>query len=373
MTAISRREAADGSRIQLQAETEGSLHDVTITIPERSPEGEEAERELEKTAQTLDYVILGKNKSLDHVEYDLILPASFEKTEVTAEWASSRPDILAWNGIIQPGVATDGTDVTISGILTLGSRSMKVERIVTVYPSKEETALEKELQAETVRLNENSEVVSLPQELHGSRVVWYLPEKSYGTGLVIFTLILGILIPLSIRQKQEEARKKRMKWLEMEYPDLAGKILLLTGAGLSMRKVFERIGLDYMNQKKRREEKEKGRKKHVFQTDPACEEILHSVRDLHNGMPEGEVYRNFGERCGLASYRGLALLLEQNLSKGGTGMTQLLEAEAADAYAKRRRLAKEEGEKSSIRMAVPMIMMLMVVMIVLMVPAMGSF
>lgn len=360
VTRISREQAPEGSRVQLQAETEGKLHDVTITIPGRSVTAEEAKRKLELTADRLDRMILGRNSSLDHVQYDLTLPSAFEEYGVTAEWVSSDPGVLAWNGVIQPDIAANGTDVTISGMLTLGDQSLKVERIVTVFPSKEETNLEKELQAETDRLNKKGQDTDLPQELHGSKVNWYMPAQRYGSVLTVLIGLVGILMPLSDRQKKEEERKKRQKFLEMEYPDLAGKILLLTGAGLSMRRVFERIGQDYLKQANGRE-------------NIACREVLRCVKDFRNGVPEGEVYRNFGERCNLPCYRALALLLEQNLSKGGSKMTELLEAEAAGAYARRRRLAREEGEKSEIRMAVPMIMMLMVVMIILIVPAMFSF
>lgn len=375
---ISRQEAVVGSQIQLQAETEGKRHDVTITIPAAGVSDGESEKKLEAAAEKLDSLILGRNTGMDRVQYDLNLPTVLEDSGISAEWSTSRPDVLSWNGRIQPDLADEGTDVTITGMLTLGDKSLKVERTVTVFPSKEEGVLEQELQEETDRLNEEDTAsdIILPDRLHGKKVNWYKPAEKEGTVLALLVGLIGILLPLSARQKQEDKQKKRQKLLEMEYPDLAGKILLLTGAGLSMRKVFERIGGDYRNQK--RMEEEGGRRSAFHRNKPvrrneACEEVLLCLRDFNNGVPEGEVYRSFGERCNLACYRGLAMLLEQNLNKGGDGMTRLLEAEVGDAYERRRRLAKEEGEKSEIRMALPMIMMLMVVMIVLMVPAMLSF
>ncbi|MDO5829314.1 MAG: hypothetical protein Q4Q25_04095, partial [Methanocorpusculum sp.] len=67
--------------------------------------------------------------------------------------------------------------------------------------------------------------------------------------------------------------------------------------------------------------------------------------------------------------RGLALLLEQNMSKGGQGLMQLLEQEALAACEGRLKRARQEGEKVSVRLLLPMGMMLMIVLALIMIPA----
>ena len=77
--------------------------------------------------------------------------------------------------------------------------------------------------------------------------------------------------------------------------------------------------------------------------------------------------------CIRDSYKGLSILLIQNLKKGGKGLLQLLEQEAQAAFEARKRQARVEGEKAAVKLLLPMGMMLLVVLIILMVPAFLSF
>ncbi len=180
--------------------------------------------------------------------------------------------------------------------------------------------------------------------------------------LAALTGVIIVLIIISRRQKDAEQEKKRREKLLADYPELISRLLLYLKAGLVCRSAFFRIAADY---KKESDSGKPGR--------PAFEELTAACRDMEKGLGEIESYRKFGRRYVIHSYRMLSVLLEQNIKKGGPALTEQLEREMITANEERRRLARIEGEKASIKLLLPMGMMLIVVMAIVIVPAMISF
>lgn len=146
----------------------------------------------------------------------------------------------------------------------------------------------------------------------------------------------------------------------MDYADLLSKIVVLTGAGLTIRNAWERIVSDY------EEALKEGRKKKRA----AYEEMCQTCHQLQSGMTESEAYREFGRRCRLQPYLKLSGLLEQNRKTGTKNMKTLLQAEMADALEQRKNLARRLGEEAGTKLLMPLFLMLGIVMVMIMVPAM---
>lgn len=176
------------------------------------------------------------------------------------------------------------------------------------------------------------------------------------------SVVIIVLIILSRRQKTAKAEKKRRELLKADYPEIISRLLLYLKAGLVCRSAFFRIAADY------KKEIDNGQPER-----PAFDELSAVCRDMEKGLGEVESYRKFGRRCLLPSYRMLSVLLEQNIKKGGPALTEQLEREMVTANEERKRLARIEGEKASVKLLLPMGMMLIVVMAIVIVPAMISF
>ena len=99
------------------------------------------------------------------------------------------------------------------------------------------------------------------------------------------------------------------------------------------------------------------------------EEMILTLREMRSGVPEASAYENFGRRCGLPAYIKLGSLLSQNLKKGSKGLTALLEHEAVLSMDQHKMAVRKLGERASVKMLLPMILMFGVVLIILMVPA----
>ena len=146
----------------------------------------------------------------------------------------------------------------------------------------------------------------------------------------------------------------------MDYPGLIMKFTLLVQAGLTARKAFRKIALDYGK-------REDGKKREAY------EEIRVACYEMNSGISEAEAYRRFGERCGQVKYKTLSTLLIQNLQKGSRYLADLLEKESVEAWEERKRKARVLGDTAATKLLFPMVLMLLVVMAVIMLPACLSF
>ena len=351
--------------IPLQVETEdGAREEVTITIPEFRYSEKEAQRLLEKKAEELDGKILGENRTLTHIDHNLDLPASFSDSDITIQWSSTKPEYLRWDGTLLSGIPEEGCPAVLLATLYLQDQMLDYRRDIVLFPSEEKGAFAGELQEETEKLNQPSSGnrFLLPGEWKGRKLKWFQKNEQAGSGLCLLLLAGIFYCAASDRNRREHAEKKRKEQLELAYPELVSKIQLMTGAGLSVRNVFRRLTEDC------RREQAGGKK-----GSPALEEAARTWQEMENGVLERDAYEHLGERCGLAVYRELALLLEQNRKRGNAKMNELLEQEAQRAFETRKRTARAEGEKVSVRLLLPMGMMLVIVMALILVPAFLSF
>ena len=385
----------------LEAETEdGTTHEVQLTIPEIRYTPEEAAVRLEETAAGLDSRILGKNTDYSHVEWNLELPYEFEDPQITAQWSSDQPEAVDWDGTLGSAISAEGIDVTLTGWLFLQDESLQITRKLKVYPSREEAAFAVQAQQAADELNTDPHSnYRLPEEVGGRQVKWFRPAVSYGSYLALLLPVLALFFIQNRKEAERKAAERRRSALLADYPELVCRLQLLCSAGLSIRRAMGRIASDY-----RKEQEEPGgvqningrtaltedqpgrsRKKIHFLYGgdrrprrtavlyhPAYEETTRCVYDMESGMLESDALTHFGERCRTPEYRRLALLLTQSGRKSGSRLSEMLSREMQEALEGRKRRAREEGEKNTIRMMLPMGMMLIVVMAVIMVPALLS-
>lgn len=200
----------------------------------------------------------------------------------------------------------------------------------------------------------------LPKEWEGNTIEWEEPYDRTGGLAAGLSLFAAVVVMLQKAREEQEKRMKRAEQLLMDYPSLVMKFTLLIQAGMTVRKAFQKISMDY----KRR-----------FQGNVrwAYEEITAACNEMDSGVSEAEAYRRFGERCAQIKYKTFATLLIQNLQKGSQRMSDMLEKESLEAWEERKRKARVLGEAAATKLLLPMAMMLMVVMAVIMIPAFLSF
>lgn len=259
--------------------------------------------------------------------------------------------------------------------------SMDGEETASVYvqvPEKEmeeeqQTEQSQELTPQEQRKRELLEVIArynqekndpdyyyLPDTWNGRKLEWTKPDDTSGSLLAGICMIAAFaMMILKAREEQTQILKKYEQML-MDYPGLILKFTLLVQAGMTVRKAFQKIALDY-------------RKKKPGKPRYAYEEILTACYEMESGISEADAYRRFGERCGQVKYKTFATLLIQNLQKGSRHLADMLEKESLEAWDERKRKARVLGEAAATKLLIPMVMMLIVVMALIMIPAFLSF
>lgn len=315
---------------------------------------------LKNAAAALDAQLPGDNRSLDEVRLPLSLPAVLEDGAVSVEYYITPGGMIEEDGSICGQPDPDGTIVTINATLTCQGKTSTYECAARIYPpiltAREQLrenirdAVEKARKADPT----DPQMV-LPDSVDGRSLRWSYPKDSSLTLIIILMLILPIAYWAREDSKVHDAAKERISQLELDYSQLLWKLTMLLSAGLTIRGAFTRITDQY--------EAEHTARRYVY------EEMILTLREMRSGVPEASAYENFGRRCGLPAYIKLGSLLSQNLKKGSKGLTALLEHEAVLSMDQHKMAVRKLGERASVKMLLPMILMFGVVLIILMVPA----
>lgn len=340
---------------------------ITLSVPAKAYSKEEIEEAFSAAIEALDEIILGENLSFHNVNRNMDLVTEIPDSPVVLSWETDRPLLIDSRGLLSDEIPEAGAAVTVKAELELQGETTEYSRKVQVYPPEEKgrEAVLKELKKAVEKQNEaypEETAYYLPDHLNGETVTWKKVPDPTGLELMALAAAAGAACWAANGRDEEQKRQKREEEMLRDYPEIISKMVLLLGAGLSMRKVLERIAMDY------RKNLVLGGKKRF-----AYEEILLTCQEMDSGIPEQEAYQRMGMRCGTGAYRSLTVLLTQNLKKGSKGLLELLKQESQEAFEERRRQAKAAGEKASTKLLLPMGMMLAVVLVILTVPAFLSF
>lgn len=344
----------------LEAEAE-----VGIQIGERQYEEAAARQAMEEAEGKLAGLILGENPSLNEVNSQLNLITWLEESGISVDWVPEDPELIGTDGEVYGKQCPEtGTQTTLTARLTAGDYSHTCIFPVTVYPpfqTKEEIRLEQfsDLLQQMDKSQQISNQFILPEEYEG-KILRYRVKRDNSFLLFPFLgFFAAFLLPFLDKQKEQERVRARERQMMLDYPGIVSKLVVFTGAGLPVRKAWERIVWDY-------EHKDGGKRE-------AYEEMAGVYYMMQRGVPELKAYAEFGNRCRLLPYRKLAGLLEQNIRKGSEGLRLVLEAELEDAFEQQKTLARRMGEEASTRLLLPLFLLLSIVMVMVSVPAFLSF
>lgn len=326
----------------------------------------EAEILWEEFWDRLPEYILGENKSIDRISYDLILEERYGDYPFLLEWESRSPAVVGSTGRVYP--AEQPIEVEMAVKMIYGGRAWEEILCLKVVP--EELSDEKRFQEELEDFliqseyeNRREEAWELPREWRGQAVNWQLDAEDYSVVLWMLAIVTAISVYRMSDydlHRQLEQRKKQM-W--KDYPDIVHKLALYIGAGMTIRGAFQKVAGEYGRQGK-------GEEFHCVH--PVYEEMLYACREMHSGISEAAAYEHFGKRTGLQEYIRLSTLLIQNLKKGNRTLLERLREEADKAGMERLQSCKRLGEEAGTKLLVPMVLMLAVVMVMIMAPAFSA-
>lgn len=356
---------------EYEIEVNDGKNSIVIPLEVKPKQYSESEVEalFDDIENQIEDLIKGGNDSLERVCEPLKLIETVEGTGVEIQWFSSDYSLIDFDGAVYNSDFEDDEQKCCVLYAELGymdcKRKIKLSVTVAAPERSEEEKyrirVNKALEAAVVS-DVQAEVIQLPDVIDGQEVTYSKLEQE--TSVMTFPILSAAAVAVLYLGSLSEAKRKRRDrtlQLQYDYSEVVSKLTLLVGAGMTFRKAWERIVIDYRNNKK------EGKSRYVY------EEMGNTLHELEAGVSEGVAYEQFGKRCDTKEYMKLASLLQQNLKKGARGMAEMLQEEAREAFEQRKNLAVKRGEEAGTQLLIPMGMMLIVVMIIIMVPALMSF
>lgn len=358
----------DGSSVY-EVEVDGLLEepvDLTVEVGPRIYTEQEAERVFEEIMEGMEEKIRGKNPSLMEVREDLKLPSRWEDSGVRLLWYSEDPEWISATGKIEKTVE-EPKNVQLQVHMSAGKYQAEYLIFLRLMPviQTDEEALKAGLIKEIASREENAQSepwMELPETYEGRSLTYRKKEENLYAVIPILGVVMAVLLFSQESAEQKKKEKLREKELLMDYAELVSKLMVLIGAGLTVRSAWERMVRDYESALDGKRIKRR----------VAYEEMRQTSFEIANGISESVAFREFGRRCGVQQYLKLSSLLEQNRRSGMKNLRAILTAEMEDAFEARKNLARTMGEEAGTKLLAPLFMMLGIVMVMIMVPAMIS-
>lgn len=356
--------------LDIQVSSQGKKFDTSICIAPRIYTAKEISSIFSDISKILEDTMLGENSSIDNITSDVVLCSSIDAYPVTIQWLSDNYEIIDENGVVHNMLfeKEERVEVVLTAILQYESYSAEYFYELTVRACDLSEKNYSKKVSENLEFAKNSnreeEYIYLPKEIDGKPITY---EKKANWDSVFVILMLGIaaiiIVIFGEKSKQKKRADIRKKELKNSYSEMIAKITLLIGAGMTMRKAWEKIVEEYQFKKIHKNVKSK----------IVYEEMTESMNQLKSGVSELRVYQDFGNRCDVREYMKLSSLLAQNLKKGSRELLSMLKIETEDAFEERKNQAKKYGEEAGTKLLIPMIMILLVVMFIIMYPALVNF
>jgi len=357
---ISRNKAGSGdNREQFIIGFLDNEEEIEVEISEQHLSEREMEDIFEKAISEIEETYLGRNKTPENVQYDIVTKTSYVGGVVKANWQFDEYMLISSDGKIrQDKISDQGNIVNAKVLLNYleNERCYCFSFVIKPFDLSSIEGQRKAIKDEIESADEktiNSPVMLLPTNAQGMELRWKKKMDLRGFQLIVLAVITGVALIVGKKQEAKKIEKSRDEQLEKDYPMIVSKLSILMSAGMSFRGALERICL--------------GIKKET--PTAGYEELLRTYRQINDGIGEIEAIENFGIRTGRKEYRRLCMLLCQNIKKGSRELIDSLEKEELSAFESRKQRAMKAGEEASTKLLLPMSGMLFVVIVILIVPA----
>lgn len=345
----------------------GDINDeIQVNVSEKIYTDEELDKVFSEVSEKLETLILGENESLDEVRADLDLITAVPDTGILVSWELDNYEVMDIQGNLKRDHLTeDGTIVQLTALLRYGEKQTLHSFCAMIFPPKLNRTeklmeqLERELE-NADKKTASEEYMILPDRLNGEKIKWTYEESTMAFGILALGGGAACMLCVSDRQKKKEAEKKKIERMKADYPQIINKFTLYIGAGMTVRRAWFCIAMDYQRERKK-EKKGKARE--------AYEEMVFTMNKISGGGAEADCYEEYGIRCGSPLYRKFGTMLAQNMRKGSKGLTELLKKEADEAFEERKNNARKLGEEAGTKLMIPMFIMLAIVFVIVMIPA----
>ncbi len=365
-----RREDAGGRErdVVLRAYIEGTEkeEEISVTVRPRKYSEQELDELIGRVMLYIDETLPGENESLEKVNRPLYFASDYPGENITIEWEPEDYNLIASDGSLCSTQEYElPAETSVTAVICCGDDEFRYEkRIIVTGREMDEESIAAQLEGAVREADEASAgdmEMALPQQVDGHDITW-----GYKTGTSLCWIVLmAVCIIAFLVYYQEEQLKEQMEErttaLKEAYPVFVHRMVLMLGAGMTVRRSLEQLAADY-----ERDGAESGPDVWIFR------ELKYAGIQMESGVPETEVYMSLGRRTELPEYMKFSQLLLQWIKRGSRGMEEMMRQEAYEAEKQRRDTARRRGETAGTKLMLPMMILLVIVLGIVMAPALIS-
>lgn len=164
--------------------------------------------------------------------------------------------------------------------------------------------------------------------------------------------IIGFLLAYTVKSNIDKKYETRHIKISMELPDVANKLVILLGAGLTLRAAWQKIAIEMSNDS------------------PLYDEMKLVVKQIENGVSDTDAFNNMSLRCNIPQMRRFISIIVQNIHRGGNDLSNAITLIGQELWESRKAIARRLTEEASTKLLFPMMLMLMTVIIITVAAAM---
>ena len=181
--------------------------------------------------------------------------------------------------------------------------------------------------------------------------------KDDGDSVKLFfavAFVAAVFMPLLMDKNLNDKIQDKRLAIQIDFPEFINKLLLLVNAGLTISKAWEKIVDD--NKK----------------DTPLYNELSITMAEIRAGKTEAAAYEEFARRCKIKEVIKCVSIIVLNLKKGGAQVVPALREQADECWELRKSAARQQGEKATSKLMLPMAIMLIGIIMVVVLPAILS-
>ena len=343
-------------------------YDYQVSVPAQCIDQKTAESYFSQAEKEIDKTFFSEGEEASHVTKQVHMKTTYAKGFVKADWTLDQYDAVDVDGTIRES-QLDSKGALVQASVTLTCEKYREEYTFSfhVYPKamsqQEKVIHEIAADVEQQSTQEGERYLTLPDQAAGVKLQWKEKKQHLVWKILFFEVLVLFLMAGIVLERKRTADHMKKEQMKLDYAEVVSKLLILLGAGMSLKQAWNRISAQYFDKRQKKQIKER----YVY------EEMLITNHEILDGESERLAYQKFGERVDLGEYQRLIRILLQNLQTGSRGLCKLLEQESENALEERKAMTCKLGEEAGTKMLLPLMIMLGIVIAIIMVPAMLSF
>lgn len=170
--------------------------------------------------------------------------------------------------------------------------------------------------------------------------------------IFLMTIFIAVLLVFYVDYETGNKIETKREEVLMDFPHALSKMALLINAGMPLREVIASVV-----------EKGEGR---------FYDELQKVLNEMNNGVSDYEAFYHLSDRSGVKEVKKLASVMIQNIRKGSEELAKSLMDMSAEVWQERVGHVKEQGEKASTKLMLPMFIIFGGILLVVIAPMISS-